>query len=96
MCLWFTKKIFSVILILTSNNVESVLSCTLNSNSRYRVVQLCSPASPHIKKSFEGISMYELVGGYINKYFKYADPTNSLPGGSKYDFEIMELRGSYL
>jgi hypothetical protein len=34
-------------------------------------------ASPSIKKSFEGIWMYEISGGFINKYFNYADPTIS-------------------
>ncbi len=28
----------------------------------------------YIKKSFEGILMYELAGDYINKYYNYADP----------------------
>jgi hypothetical protein len=42
---------------------------------RDRVVQLYPPASPYIKKSFEGILMYEMVGGFINKCCKYADPT---------------------
>ena len=41
---------------------------------RNRVVQLCPPARPYIKKSFEGILMYDLAGDYINKYFNYADP----------------------
>jgi hypothetical protein len=43
-------------------------------NCRYRVVQLWTPTSPYIKKSVEGILMYELAGVYINKYFNYADP----------------------
>ena len=43
--------------------------------SRDRVVQLCPPVRPYIKKSFEGILMYDLACGYINKYFDYADPT---------------------
>ena len=42
--------------------------------SRDRVVQLHPPASPYIKKSFEGILMYEMAGGFINKYVNYADP----------------------
>ncbi len=42
---------------------------------RDRVVQLCHPARPYIKKSFEGILMYELAGDYINKYYNYVDPT---------------------
>ncbi len=29
-----------------------------------------------VKKYFEGILMCEMVGGYINKYFNYADPIN--------------------
>jgi hypothetical protein len=37
-----------------------------SSNSRDRVVQLCPPARQYIKKSFEGILMYELSGDYIN------------------------------
>ena len=37
------------------------------------VVQLCPPASPYIKKSFKGNLMYEMVGGYINKYVDSAD-----------------------
>ncbi len=41
---------------------------------RDRVVQLYPPASPYIKKSFEGILMYEIAGGFINKIFNYADP----------------------
>jgi hypothetical protein len=45
--------------------------------SRDRVVQLCPPAIPYIKKSFEGILMYELAGDYINKWCNYADPTCS-------------------
>jgi hypothetical protein len=44
-------------------------------SSRDRVVQLCPPARPYIKKSFEGILMYELAGDYINKYCNYADPS---------------------
>jgi hypothetical protein len=43
--------------------------------SRDRVVQLCPPAIPYIKKSFEGILTYELPGDYINKYYNYADPS---------------------
>jgi hypothetical protein len=39
------------------------------------VVQLCPPARPYIKRSFEGILMYALAGDYINKYCNYADPT---------------------
>ncbi len=42
-------------------------------NSRDRVVQLYPPVSPYIKKSFEGILMYGIAGGFINKYFNYAD-----------------------
>ena len=49
-----------------------------HNNSRDRVVQLCPPARPYIKKSFEGILMYELAGDYINKYCNYADPSNIL------------------
>ena len=45
-------------------------------NIRDRVVQMCPPTSPYIEKSFEGILMYELAGGFINNYFNYADPTN--------------------
>ena len=45
-------------------------------NSRGRVVQICPPNSPHIKKSFEGILMYELAGGFINNCFNYADPNS--------------------
>ncbi len=41
---------------------------------RDRVVQLCPPARPYIKKSFEGISMYDLAGDYINKFCNYEDP----------------------
>jgi hypothetical protein len=41
---------------------------------RDRVVQLYHPASPYIKTSFEGILMYEMAGGFINKYVNYADP----------------------
>ncbi len=41
---------------------------------RDRVVQLYPPATPYIKKSFEGILMYEIVGGFVNKYFNFADP----------------------
>ncbi len=41
---------------------------------RDRVVQICPPTSPYIKKSFEGILMYDLSGGFINNYFNYADP----------------------
>ena len=29
-----------------------------------------------VKKSFEGILMYELAGDYINKYCNYADPSS--------------------
>jgi hypothetical protein len=43
--------------------------------SRDREVQLCPPAGIYIKKSFEGVLMYELAGFYINKYFNYVDPT---------------------
>ena len=43
--------------------------------NRDRVVQLCPPARPYIKNSFEGILMYELAGDYINKFCNYADPT---------------------
>ena len=39
-------------------------------------VQLCPPVTPYIKKSFEGILMYELAGDYINKYCNYADPSS--------------------
>ena len=42
---------------------------------RDRVVQLYPPASPYIKKSFEGILMYEIAGGITNKYVNYADPS---------------------
>ena len=54
------------------------------SNSRDRVVQICHPISPYIKKSFEGISMYELAGGFINNYVNYADPSNSVRRPSRY------------
>ncbi len=27
-----------------------------------------------VKKSFDGIFMYDLAGGFINNYFNYADP----------------------
>ncbi len=37
-------------------------------NNRDLVVQLCPPARPYIKKSFEGILMYDC---------NYADPTNN-------------------
>ncbi len=46
-------------------------SCYFN---RDRVVQLCPPARPYIKKSFDGILMYELVEDYVNKYCNYVDP----------------------
>ncbi len=45
--------------------------------SRDRVVQLCPSARPYIKKSFEGILMYEIAGDFINKYCNYADPKMS-------------------
>jgi hypothetical protein len=50
-------------------------SYTLAPFSMDSVVQLCLPAKPYIKKSFEGILMYELAGDYINKFCSYADPT---------------------
>ncbi len=42
---------------------------------RDHVVQLYPPASPYIKKYFEGILMYEVAGGFINKSVNYADLT---------------------
>ena len=40
---------------------------------RDRVVQLCPPANPYIKKSSEWILTYDQAGDYINKFCKYAD-----------------------
>ncbi len=41
---------------------------------RDRVVQVYPPAGPYIKNSFEGILMYAISGGFVNKYVNYADP----------------------
>jgi hypothetical protein len=40
-----------------------------------RVVQLYPPVSPYIKKSFEGILMYEIAIGFIHTYVNYSDPS---------------------
>jgi hypothetical protein len=53
--------------------------CTVKTPSiRGSVVQLYPPASPYIKNSFEWVLIYEIAGGFINKYFNYADPTSLL------------------
>ncbi len=41
---------------------------------RDRVVQVCPPTSPYIKKSFEWILMYAISGCCIHKYCNYEDP----------------------